>query len=106
MYADMNKKTMEYMGKLDDTKKSFMHFMHETLKEGALPTKTKELITLALAIKSQCDYCISLHVQKCIEAGAEKNEIMETIWVATLMGGGPALMYGQIALDALEELGE
>lgn len=76
--------------------------MHKsTLADGALETKTKELIALGIAITSRCDGCISFHVHDSLKAGATHNEIIETIGVAVLMGGGPALMYGCEAYEAL-----
>lgn len=68
---------------------------------GALDTRTKELIALGIAIAVRCDGCIAYHVHDAIAAGAAKEEIVETIGVSVLMGGGPALMYGAEALDAL-----
>ncbi len=70
----------------------------------ALDKKTKELIAIALSIITHCEWCIVFHVNEAIKAGAKEEEILESIWMAVLMGGGPALMYGQLALKAFEEL--
>ena len=80
--------------------------MADVLKEGVLSTKQKELIALGIAIAATCDYCIAIHVKKCFEAGATKEEIAETCGVAIMMGGGPALTYSAFAAKAIEELGE
>ncbi|MFH1731131.1 MAG: carboxymuconolactone decarboxylase family protein [Planctomycetota bacterium] len=80
--------------------------MPDVLKDGALSTKQKELIALGIAICATCDYCITIHVKKCLEAGATKEEIAEACGVAILMGGGPALTYATFAAKAVEELGE
>ena len=105
-YAKVNEETMAYlkrMGELDQEKtQAFMNFM-ETAEGGKLDAKTKELIALGIAIKAQCHYCIAFHVQNALKAGVTKEEIVETIWMSTLMGGGPSLMYGKEALDAVEE---
>lgn len=74
------------------------------LAPGALGTKEKELISLAIGIARQCSYCIAVHVQACIAAGATRAEIEETVNVSVLMGGGPSLMYGMKALEAFDEL--
>jgi AhpD family alkylhydroperoxidase len=71
--------------------------------EGQLSTKTKELIALAIAISVRCDGCIAYHVNDAIKAGANREEIAETIGVAVLMGGGPSLMYGAEALEAVDQ---
>ena len=71
--------------------------------DGALPTKTKELVALGIAIAVRCDGCIAYHVHDALKAGAVRKEIVETIGVAVLMGGGPALMYGTEAFEALQQ---
>ena len=78
--------------------------MPDVLKDGVLSTKQKELIALGIAICATCDYCIAIHVKKCFEAGATKEEIAEACGVAILMGGGPALTYSAFVMKAIEEL--
>jgi AhpD family alkylhydroperoxidase len=70
---------------------------------GALSTKTKELISLAIGIAVHCDGCISYHVHDALQAGAVREEVIETIGVAVMMGGGPSVVYGGQALEALEQ---
>ncbi len=72
--------------------------------KGYLDTKTKELITIALAVKAECEWCIEFHVKKALEAGAKPEEIIEAAWVAVLMGGGPSLMYIIPVLKALGKI--
>ncbi len=83
--------------------RDFGKFMDSVLKEGYLDTKTKELIALGMAITARCKYCIGIHVEKALKAGATKEEILETATVAILMGGGPALTYIAEVKKALEE---
>ena len=73
------------------------------VKDGALDTKTKELMALAISITSSCDSCIAYHTRNALRAGATKAEVVETIGVALEMGGGPAIAYGVGALDAYEQ---
>lgn len=82
------------------------HLGPAALKDGAVSEKNKELIALGIAIHSQCEYCIALHVQNCLDAGASREEIVETCGVAVLMGGGPSLMYCTQVMKALDELSE
>ena len=82
---------------------SFAKFLHEVEEKGALDTKTKELISIALSVVTQCKWCIAFHTRNAIKAGATKDEIMEACFVAALMGGGPALMYVQVVMEAVEE---
>jgi AhpD family alkylhydroperoxidase len=74
-----------------------------TLAEGALDTRTKELMALAISIAVRCDGCIAHHVHDTLKAGAIAEEIKESIGVAVLMGGGPALMDGAGPLEALRQ---
>ncbi|HEC88848.1 MAG TPA: carboxymuconolactone decarboxylase family protein [Thermoplasmata archaeon] len=83
--------------------RDFKKFMDSVLKEGYLDKKTKELIALGMAITARCKYCIGIHVEKCLQAGATKEEILEASTVAILMGGGPALTYISEVKKALEE---
>lgn len=77
--------------------------MPDALKDGVLTTKVKELIALGIAVCTTCDYCIAIHVKKCFEAGATKEEIAEALGIAILMGGGPALTYSTFAMQAIED---
>jgi AhpD family alkylhydroperoxidase len=73
------------------------------LEPKILSTKTKELIALAIGIAVHCDGCIAYHVCDALQAGASRQEISEATEVAIMMGGGPALVYGVQAFEALEQ---
>jgi AhpD family alkylhydroperoxidase len=70
---------------------------------GALSAKVKELIALAIGITVRCNGCIAYHVHDALKAGASREEILETIGVAILMGGGPSVVYGTEAMNALNQ---
>lgn len=98
---------MDQLGQeIPETMGSFGNIHKSSIKEGALTAKTKELIALGIAITVRCDGCIAFHVHDAIESGANKDEIMETIGVAILMGGGPSVAYGCEALEALKQFEE
>ena len=82
---------------------AFQQLHRSGVAEGALDVRTKELIALAIAITVRCDGCIAYHVHDALKAGATKEELVETVGVAVLMGGGPSVMYGAEALDAVEQ---
>lgn len=73
------------------------------MSPGALDAKNKELIALGIAIAGHCAGCIAFHVHDALKAGASEAEINDTIGVAVVMGGGPSVMYGCEALQALKE---
>ena len=73
---------------------------------GVLDMKTKELIALAIGIAGRCDGCIGFHTAAAIKLGATRDEVLETIGMATYMGGGPSYVYGAQALEAYDQLAE
>lgn len=76
------------------------------LAPGALDTRTKELIALAIGVVHGCDGCIASHAKGAARAGATKQEAAEAIGVTFLMMGGPATIYGARAYDAFCEFAE
>lgn len=91
---------------LPETMSAFSDLHKASTADGALSSKIKELIALSIGITLRCDGCISFHIKDALKAGASKKEIVETIGVAVLMGGGPSVMYGCEALEALEQFQE
>jgi AhpD family alkylhydroperoxidase len=79
----------------------FARLHRDAVAQGALPGKVKELMALAIAIAVHCDDCIAYHVHDALRAGATRQEILEAIGVAVMMGGGPASMSGCSAYEAL-----
>ncbi|MFK8006287.1 MAG: carboxymuconolactone decarboxylase family protein [Saprospiraceae bacterium] len=95
---------MKNMGKVIPIQmKGFADLHKSATADGALTKSTKELIALGIAITVRCDGCIAFHVHDAIKAGSTQEEIMETIGVAILMGGGPAVVYGCEAMEALKQ---
>lgn len=74
--------------------------------ENILSKKDKELISLAISIAIRCEGCIACHVKGALSAGASKEEIVETIGVTIAMGGGPSIVFGEKAYQALNEMME
>lgn len=89
--------------KIPSTMEGFSGLHKSSIAKGALVTKTKELIALGIAITVRCDGCIAFHVHDCLESGATNEEIVRAIGVAIMMGGGPSVMYGCDALEALKQ---
>jgi len=100
-----------FMGGLKEVSKTngeqsraFMSLLGACYKPGALDTKIKELMSVAIAAYNRCEYCIVFHVYKALEAGASREEIMEAAMVAVAFGGGPSMAYSVTLLkDSLEE---
>lgn len=83
--------------------KGFAALHDAALVDGALDTKTKELIALAIAVSSECDGCIAAHAHGAVRHGASLQEAAEVIGVTILMNGGPATIYGPRAFAAFSE---
>ncbi len=81
----------------------FARLHRKAVEDGALPAKVKEMMALAISIAVDCDGCIAYHVHDAVQAGASRQELMETIGVALLMGGGPGSIYAAHAMDAIEQ---
>jgi AhpD family alkylhydroperoxidase len=71
-------------------------------KSGHLDEKTRQLISLALAVATRCDGCITVDTKDAIAAGATKEEVAEALSVAMAMNAGPALVDSTRVLDAFE----
>jgi len=81
----------------------FAVWMRRVEEKGALDTKTKELISVALAVATQCKWCIAVHTNAALDAGATKDQVMEACFVACLFRGAPSCMYSQLVMKAIEE---
>jgi AhpD family alkylhydroperoxidase len=80
---------------------AFKAFSRSVFADGALPTKTKQLIAVAVAHVTQCPYCIRGHTKAAMQQGAAAEEIMEAIWVAAEMRAGAAYAHSALALDTI-----
>jgi len=106
-YPEYRKQLRSLMGRLSRELPgpigAFGQLHTQAMADGALSTQTKELIALGIAIAVRCEGCLAYHVYNCLEAGATRPEILETIGVAVAMGGGPSSVYGCEAFQALEQ---
>jgi len=75
-----------------------------TYQEGALSTKTKEMLGLATSMVLRCDDCIKYHLEKCYKQGVNTDEIYEIFGVANLVGGTIVIPHTRRAVEYWEEL--
>tara|TARA_B100000768_G_scaffold101500_1_gene94537 strand:- start:5731 stop:6081 length:351 start_codon:yes stop_codon:yes gene_type:complete len=73
-------------------------------KEGHLPVKTKELLGLVASTVLRCDDCIAYHLETCYKEGVSKEEVMETLSIATLVGGTIVIPHLRRAYEFWEAL--
>ena len=87
-----------------DMMNGFGGLFSKVMGEGSITVLEKELIAVAIGVAIQCQPCIKLHVKKCLDTGATKEQILEAASVAVMMGGGPAYTHIPVVIDTLETL--
>ena len=75
-----------------------------TYREGALPTRTKELLGLVASLVLRCDDCVSYHLVRCREEGVSRDELFETFSVGLVVGGSIVIPHLRRAVELLDEL--
>jgi AhpD family alkylhydroperoxidase len=87
-----------------DTIKGYQTLAASGAKSGRLDGKTVELISLAVAVTTHCDGCITIHAQQALKQGATREEITDALSVAISMNAGAALVYSARVLDAVSAI--
>ncbi len=72
--------------------------------DGAIPSRTKEMLGLVASMVLRCDDCVKYHLGKCYEQGLETAEVMEIFALANLIGGTIVIPHTRRALDFWNEL--
>jgi len=80
---------------------AYVAFDRAALADGTIPAKYKELMALAVALTTQCPYCIELHAAQARERGASQSEIAEAVLVTGALRAGAAVTHGTHALKDL-----
>src|SRR6267143_6549671 len=73
--------------------KAFWAFDKAAMADGAIPVKYKELIAVAVALTTQCPYCIDIHSGNARKAGATDVEMAEAAMVAAALRAGAAVTH-------------
>jgi len=76
-----------------ETMKAFWAFDKEAFKAGSIDALHKQLMAVAVALTTQCPYCIELHVRTARQAGATDQMMAETAAVAAAMRAGAAITH-------------
>lgn len=75
-----------------------------TYAEGALSSKTKEMLGLVASMVLRCDDCIKYHLQQCKEAGITTEEVFEIFSVANIVGGTIVIPHTRRAVEFWDAL--
>lgn len=84
----------------------FFRLDGQVYEDGALDTRTKELMGLSASMVLRCDDCITYHVVRCKEEGVSDEELFEAFSVALVVGGSIVIPHLRRAVALLEELDE
>ena len=99
MYSKDNLAKLKKMDSLaPEVMKAFWAFDKTAVAEGAISVKNKELIAVAVAVTTQCPYCIDIHSSNARKAGATDAEIVEAAMVAASLRAGGAVTHATHAL--------
>ena len=100
MYDMANLKKFKKLGELaPEAFKGFVAFDEAAFKGSAIPLKNKELMAVAVALTTQCPYCIEIHAKKARKAGATEQELAETVLVAASLRAGGSVTHGTHTLE-------
>ena len=99
MYKKENRAKLKKMDSLaPEVMKAFWAFDRAAVADGAIPVKYKELIAVAVALTTQCPYCIDIHSGNARKAGATEAELVEAGMVAAALRAGAAVTHATHAL--------
>ena len=104
-YAGFKKSVGRMQREAGQTVSGFTGLFTSVMGEGALSVAQKEAVALGIAVAGQCVPCIRLHVQKCLDAGLTRAQVLEAASVAVMMAGGPAYTHLPVVMEALDALG-
>ena len=100
MYDKKNISKLKKFGELaPEAFKAFVAFDEAAFANGVIPLKYKELMAVAVALTTQCVYCIDIHTKKAKKAGATEQELAETTMIAAALRAGGAITHGTHTLE-------
>jgi AhpD family alkylhydroperoxidase len=101
--ADLKPIAAELRREIPDVLAGYVAMANAAMAPGAVDTKAKELIALAIAVTLRCDGCIASHARSAARKGITRAEVAETMGVVIMMNGGPGTVYGPRALAAFDD---
>ena len=81
---------------------AFRTFGQRVFADGALPSKTKELIAVGISVFMDCESCMQWHIDQAAACGATRQEVLEAIEVGIEMGAGRVTVSARFALEVME----
>ncbi|MCZ6834872.1 MAG: carboxymuconolactone decarboxylase family protein [Planctomycetota bacterium] len=84
--------------------KRFMRLDGATYEDGALPAKSKEMLGLVASMVLRCNDCVDYHLEQCVEASYTREEIVDGMNVALVVGGSIVIPHLRHAMFTLDDL--
>lgn len=100
--AELTKAIPDFAKLSPDSLKGYQTLSAANAKNSLLGEKVRQLISIAVAVTTRCDGCITFHTDAARKAGASKQEIAEALGVAMAMNAGAALVCSLRALDSVD----
>jgi AhpD family alkylhydroperoxidase len=99
--AELIKAIPDFAKLSPDSLRGYQTLSAANSKNSLLGEKVRQLISIAIAVTTRCDGCITFHTEAALKAGASKQEIAESLGVAMAMNAGAAFVYSLRAMDAV-----
>jgi AhpD family alkylhydroperoxidase len=77
---------------------------HQAYEAGPLDTKTKELLGLVASMVLRCDDCITYHLVRAGELGSTRDEVVDALNVALVVGGSITIPHVRRAFATMREI--
>ena len=101
--SDMNDKILN-SGFRDYNK--FFALDNKAYIDGALNAKTKELMGLVASMVLRCNDCIFYHIDRSIQEGANRKELMESFNITLIVGGSIVIPHLRYAFEVMDKIFE
>jgi AhpD family alkylhydroperoxidase len=106
----LNENRKKNLGKfieaMPDLAKAIGAHANEAYKDGAIDTKTKRLMAMAIALGAGCRNCVLGQAMYALDQGATKEEFLETLAVVTSMRGTTGVAESLRVIQLLDEMGK
>ena len=84
--------------------KKFFALDNKAYINGALPAKTKELMGLVASMVLRCNDCILYHIDRSIQEGASREELLESFNIALIVGGSIVIPHLRFAMEQMDDI--
>ncbi|KAF0110764.1 MAG: alkylhydroperoxidase [Chloroflexi bacterium] len=82
--------------------KRFFNLDTKAYENGALDSKTKELLGLVSSMVMRCNDCIDYHILQCVDTGWKDEELYDAFNVALVVGGSIVIPHLRHAVETLD----